>query len=1128
MVTPNEEQLKAINHDSGNIIVSASAGSGKTFVMISRLIRLIKEGKAKVSEILCVTFTEASARDMKEKLKKDLTEEAVKTKNEKLFAELSEIPTADVSTIDSFCLKLLRKYFYKAGVSPDFRVANSAETDTLRKKAIDKTFAWFYDSQDEEFLKLARRYRFGRGNSEFRKKIIKAYDFISSEADEEQLLSVTERAFSPEGYEKIKNDYLASIKEQTERLSRNAGEIANDCEEYPSLKKFAEYCKDVATAVSRSSDLNTVKVSLCVDYPRFPTVRTDDEYVSALKENLKSIKERLVALKDNAFDSVWDSESEEENRLNCYAHARAFCSAVRKFSQYYAEEKRSENVMDFSDLEHFALKILCDEEVLKSVRERYKFVFCDEYQDVNGAQEKIMSLVSDDNLFMVGDVKQSIYGFRGCKPELFTEKFFGMQKRGEAVVRLNNNFRSSKAVVDMVNAIFSFSMTDEIYGENYKTDSALVFGGAYPPEAEGRASLCLLKKTKKKRETEEPRIYSVFEKTEEEEEKDVSLLIAKLIDDELGKTFYSAKEKKFKHVSYGDVAVLARTKNDAYARNLVAGLRKRGIPVLSDVNTEVTDYAEVKTLVALLRLIDDFNSDVPLATTMKSPVGGFSEEDLVKIRFFFDDERKAKNIKAQSGSFREAYDYFLNNGEGDLKERLTRFDDYVKSLRILCDFVPAKDLLKKVVREKSYEAYLLSTPDGEEKLARVRFFIRAVAGGDRPMTVRQAVALTETSQDAFRMNEGVSGDCVKVMTIHASKGLEFPVVIVCGLERDSDKRDEGGSIISDREYGLSMNLYDDRLKTTGETVLRGLLKQKKSAERLKEELRLFYVATTRAQYSLYLVFEAEKDERSFNMYGADGFIDYVPRTLPVREFTDDELVLYEQKKKIRKVLIGERDEEKEKKMLERFSFAYPFEQDTLLSIKTSVTASLKQANEQTEDYYKTETLFDETEKGVTSREKGIIAHKFLQFVDFKNLNDLPRERARLIADGIMTEEEFSSIDFYKIEKALRCDVFKGMDGGDVRREEEFIVGAPSDLIFHNGSATPVLLQGVIDLLAIKDGEAVIVDYKYSVKSKQALLDSYSAQLDLYEYATKKILGVPVTAKIIVNLLSGEIVSVPLA
>lgn len=1124
MVTPNEEQLKAINHDKGNIIVSASAGSGKTFVMISRLIRLVKEGKVGVSEILCVTFTEASARDMKDKLKKALTEEAVKTKNEKLFAELSEIPTADVCTIDSFCLKLLRKYFYKAEVSPDFRVANSAETDTLRKKAIDKTFAWFYDSHDEGFLKLARRYRFGRGNSEFRKKIIKAYDFISSEADEKRLLNATKQAFSPDGYQKIKEDYLAVIKEQTERLSRNAGQIASDCEDYPSLKKYAEYCKEVASIVSRSTDLNGAKTSLNIDYPRFPTVKTDDEYVLSLKDELKSLKERLVKLKENVVASVWGSETEESNRANCYAHACAFCSAVEKFSQYYAEEKRSENVMDFSDLEHFALKILCDEEVLNNVRERYKFVFCDEYQDVNGAQEKILSLVSDDNLFMVGDVKQSIYGFRGCRPELFTEKFCGMKKRGEAVVRLNNNFRSSKAVVDTVNAIFSFSMTDEIYGENYKTDSALVFGEVYPPEAEGRASLCMLRKTKKKRETEEPRIYSVLEKAEEEEEKDVSLLIAKLIDEELGNTFYSAKEKKFRQVSYGDVAVLARTKNDSYARNLVAGLRKRGIPVLSDVNTEVTDYAEVKVLVALLRLIDDFNSDVPLATVMKSPVGGFSEEDLVKIRFFFDDERKAKKIKAQSGSFKEAYDYYVINGEGDIKERLAEFDDYIKSLRALADFVTAKELLKKVVREKSYEAYLLSTPDGEEKLARVRFFIRAVAGGDRPMTVRQAVALTENSEDAFRMNEGVSGDCVKVMTIHASKGLEFPVVIVCGLERDSDKRDEGGSIISDRQYGFSMNVYDDKLKTTDETVLRGLLRQKKSAERLKEELRLFYVATTRAQYSLYLVFEAEKDERSFNMFGADGFIDYVPRTLPIREFSDDELVLYEQKRKIRKVLIGERNEEKEKKMLERFSFSYPFGNDTLLPIKTSVTASLKQ----TEEYYKTETLFDETEKGVTSKEKGIIAHKFLQYLDFKNLNDLPRERARLIADGIMTEEDFSSIDFSKIEKALRCDVFKGMDGGDVRREEEFIVGVPSDLIFHNGSETSVLLQGVIDLLAIKDGKAVIVDYKYSVKSKEALLKSYSTQLDLYEYATKTILGVNVTAKIIVNLLSGETVSVPLS
>ena len=1129
MVELKKEQSQAVMHEKGDMLVSASAGSGKTFVMISRLIRLITEGKANVDEILAVTFTEAAATDMKLKLKKALLDKIAVTDNPRLTEQLLDVDIADISTLHSFCSRLIRSYFFVAGVAPDYKIADTDQSQELKRTAINSVFKDMYsvtkkgegDLQGIGFRKLVIRHSRGRNDKNLRETVLNLFEYSQTEAEPELFLDSVSENYTLDGFNATLTEYKRYLDERLGNVLSLLDSALHGFLEtgYPQL---SEKCKDVLEDAKKVYGSNDIYAFLeFKDYDKkINCGRIKPEAVEFRELSKQALKEFKTII-DGVCKCLYGREIDFNRYSDISAHTVSLNELVKRFGKKYAELKAEENVLDFNDLEHFALKVLLDDTARESIKSKYKYIFVDEYQDTNGVQDRILSLISDDNTFMVGDVKQSIYGFRGCKPELFQDKFDKMTETGGQTVLLNHNFRSADKVIDVVNKVFDFSMTKKSSGIDYRTTSQLVAGGIYDDEHKGRAEIHLLKPGKSNPlEKEEPRVYDVLEELSVEDDGEATLtakLITEIINKELAKTYYDTAEKKEKQVRYGDIAILTRNKSNDYVSALVSGLIRHNIPVSSDCAESICDYPEIRLMISALSIIDCFSQDIHLATVLKSPIGGLTDEDLLKICRDYD----LQNPKKIYGrSFYDAFVWYKENGEQPLRDKIVEFDTYFSDLRLLSDFESAHEVMSRIVKDKNLESHLYAGRMGEHKVKRLRCFISASDIGGKRFSVKEFLTRIENNPDLITLGESLGEDTVRVMTIHASKGLEFPVTIVCGLERRVNTHEEIEEILKFRALGYALKYYDDDIKRLYETPLRGLMREKMRESRVKEELRLFYVALTRATYSLHLTFVTNNDDRSIEFTGANKFLHYVPSYLPVTEHVADEFDLVEQKSGIRKVLIGNAQKELTEKMRSDFSFEYPFLADTTLPIKSSVTAV--SANDRTE-YYKAEKIFDDEVS--VSATLGTNAHRIMELFDFNRADDFDGEIKRLLDQGFITKDTISGLDLKRISFAVKGETFAKIKDKTLYREQSFLINFPANLVFDTESKAPVLVQGIIDLLVLDGDYATVIDYKYSALDGQSLKNKYKKQLELYAYAVEKCLGKKVKDKFIVSLLTGETVKI---
>ncbi|MBQ3116470.1 MAG: UvrD-helicase domain-containing protein [Clostridia bacterium] len=1114
------EQQRIVNHQAGDILVTASAGSGKTHTMIERVIKLVTEGKADVKEILAVTFTEMAALEMKEKLKKALNDAIVATGDKKLLEQIADVHTADICTLHAFCAKLIRNYFFKVGLSPDYGISDQAQADIIRSECIDATFKQFYEKKEKWFLTMVDRYAQKRTDTGLKEIVLSAYDFCMSEADPETILQKHKENYTKQGYERIKESYKDFLDREM-RAIRADVYTAKKVFDRDGLTKSSKLCEVLFEYTDAIIDDSGFGALL-----KYKEITTRFDFDKKLTEEQLEYKQMVTDCRDRYkkvvkqyLSAVEKYFGEEDDLESCMQDTENLVNLIRAFGKNYETAKREENLLDFSDLEHFALKILEDEEITSDVKSKYKYVFVDEYQDTNGVQDKIISTVSNNNLLMVGDAKQSIYGFRGCRPELFTNKSSQMERSGQTVVRLNDNFRSARAVVNMVNRIFDFCMVEEFFGEEYSQTSQLRFGGLFPEQAEGRAKFSFLKRDGAKKKQEEPRVYDLIEDlggTFDEDISSTASLITKIINEELQNTYYGVKSDSFKPVQYKDITILARTKKSAYVQNLVRGLKRHGIPVSSEVTESVCDYPEIDMLVNALKLVDCFVLDVPLATTLRGPIGGFTDEELLDIVTFFDESGGDK----RSG-FAVAFDYYLVNAKTTLQSRLSEFKKYIEELRYLSDYVGAQGVLKKLVLDKDLEACFLSWSNGKARAKRLSRFLLASCDGGRILSVKEFLSKVEQSPDAFGFADCEQENDVKVMTIHASKGLEFPVVIVCGMEKGLNSRSGTAPVLFNRKYGFAVKSFDDAKRSSKETLLRGLVQKLMEEERVREEMRLLYVATTRATYSLHLTYCGRKENRRRRFVGAEKFMDYIPKDLELDLVEEQDLSFTDLSRGTRKVIIADTDQSKVEEMRNRFGYVYPFEVDTTLPLKTTVTKANQKNMD--EDQAKSVVLFNQ--EGMDT-EKGVTAHKILELYDFCSGEGLFTQVQTMIEAGELTAEKVADVDLNRIKSAIDSPAFKGLEKSQLFREQSFMVKLPANMVLDVDTSESVLLQGIIDLLVLDSDGARILDYKYSKKSAESLVATYKKQLDLYAYAVEKVLGVKVNEKTIVNVYTGQTVKIP--
>ena len=1139
------EQQAAID-SKGKVIVSASAGSGKTTVMIEKIIQLIL-GDTAVSDILAVTFTKKAASQMKDKLKRELIkainrEETSEENRKRLKEQLSLVAGADISTIHSFCAKLIRSHFFNAGVAGDFKIIAGDDADgvALKNRALDKVFEEAFDEDKSgDFFKLLSAYWRKKSDKTLREIFLKIYSSIRDRFDYRELLSRSGE-YSEGDFEEICKGLQALLKEKCEYYASIVDEYEYYFKNNDGAKsaEFAKELKDGFLEIAYAPDYFTAIKTQKRSPSKERVGKRSEEYIQKVNE--------LVALRDEKYYELFKDfkklgtlNEEKQAFFSSAELARALGKYLLKFDDEYSALKRERNLLDYNDLEHLSLSLLSDSKILEEIRGRYTHVFVDEYQDVNPVQEKLISLIGDKNVFLVGDVKQAIYGFRGSKSKYFGEKQSEFSANGGASLHLSKNFRSSDKVLDAVNAQFISVMTKESCGLDYAQGSIMQKGGGYP-ENSGRVVAHIFEekkageKAKKEKEEIQLPIYSVRAASlaKNRESIEAARAIKTIIDEELGKEFYNVESKRVERVRYSDIVVLTR-KTKGEIKDITLELSELGVPVTSAAAVNICEYSEVKTLIDILSLLDNEEQDVPLVTALLSTMGGMNADDLTDIRLAFKEEK----------TFRAACKRYAAEKQDRLSCKLNAFYDFYKRLRTLSAVSSVGEVLSVLLSETQMEAKILTRENGVGCLNRVRRFVTESVCPE-PLTLHEFLIRLKNLDYKIEYNESSGKNSVQILTMHSSKGLEYPIVIVNATEKFRGK--ERAEVVVDEKFGIAPNAYNSEKMTKRSTVLRKLHEDVKNRESIGDELNLYYVAMTRAKYALHLLFK-ERPPICDALYASS-----------FSELTDfsvwEDYIVYGVEETVtrqkRDALGGIADEKLVEKILAAYGWEYSYKGGEDLSVKNSATSIMNNAKNFAIDEYATDTIFEEEDEKIEwkgkriGREVGIAYHAFLEKFDFSKIKGVgTRESLFSIVQQTLLEweqngelplEKMALLSTEQLVDILSLPIFEKLGDARLYKEQQFLVSLPIRHVpalverlsgEHNESVLDdeLLFQGAIDLLAhFKDGKAWIIDYKFSVKNQETLKKEYAPQLALYKKAVARILKLDEDAIScsIVNLLRG--------
>lgn len=1152
------EQLAAIE-TPGKVIVSASAGSGKTTVMIQKMINLICDKKVDVTRILAVTYTKKAAASMKDKLRKALVKainhpETPREEKERLKAQYRLVPLADISTIHSFCAKLIRTHFYATDVGNRFSIM--AEEDAsgvaLRSRAVENLFERAYESKDGDFLKLLSVYYRKKKDDTLRQLILQTHTTVRTHVDyKTELLGSGEDSdelfdrVCAEAYQwfvdkcKLYREQLSELYEFFERAGR---------------QDFVKYCGALMEALELwmdAGDLFTLAALAWKKMPNTPKVLEEDSpEIRAAAERLFILQDKIKTRMNDKERKVVSTREEERKNFSLAADvAKSLGRYVLLFDEEYTRLKNLRGVLDYNDLEHIALSLLRQPEIAAEMREKYQYVFVDEYQDVNPVQEAIVSGVAGENLFLVGDIKQSIYGFRGSKSKFFAQKWSEFESAPDAnALKLSKNFRSASSILEAVNVQFSKIMTSKNTDVDYEKDGKMTYGELYGG-ATGRVQVHFVGKEKREEASMELDVYSVRKNAalRQAQLSQMAKKIRQIILRELQAEYYDAEKGETRAVRYADVAILDRWKKGEISE-VVAALAAEGIPVTTESPLNICDFPEIKTLIDFLRLVDNAEQDVPLASVLLSSIGGLTEDDLVAIRLATrcDDSQQNK----RKVSFRTACKKYAQTGNDALAKKLNETFAYLQKVRGLSQVLGAGELLTRVIAEKQMEAGLLAGINGENCLKRIQRFIEETRNPE-PMDTHAFLARLKMLDYKIYYFENGGENAVRVMTMHGSKGLEFPVVILSNLSRGFRMSDEKTEGLYVEGYGLALKAYDVEKMTYASTVLRLLYKRREELETVRDELNLYYVALTRAQYALHMIFDEE--EAGSDIFYGRSFADVTDFSLWEKYKTETEDLQIPKAK--REALAVQTDPELVQKICRAQAWKYASSGCENMPAKTSPTAMMKLMEAKSPEQYASAFADDPNDKGEaeekesegTDAVKGSAYHAFLEHFDFSALADVEgnaealRERleaalSAMRAAALLPQEYLFALELDKLTEVLSNSVFYRLQDVRLYKEQRFMAALPSgDVLGMMGKSTEdcsacneeMLFQGAIDLLAVGDGCAEIIDYKYSRKGKEKLRESYSMQLQLYRMAVSRALKLPMEkiACTIVNIYSGYEISV---
>ncbi len=1180
-------QRDAINSRGGPLLVSAAAGSGKTAVLSQRVIDIITDpnGSTGIDRFLIVTFTNLAAEEMKQRINKKLSELLRNDPfNEKLLHQQLLLSKANISTIDSFCGSLVREYFYALDIPSDFRIADEQEREILRNAAIESVFERRYDSGSEEFLALIDVMSGSHDDTRLKEIVLRLFDFLSAQPFPEEWIKKTLKNYdgSLPLTETIWGKTLVKqVCESAQSIAAMAKEAERIAAAEPGLDKLYTLVSYEAQAFEalcetlRNGTWDEARQAVEeIAFGRFPTVKKIGG--AALSIEQTGVQTKVKELRDKYKDSFKKrlepylkfSEAEFSREIQLVRPvSETILRLEREFSEEYRKLKLERGAADYSDLEHLALSLLAKSEngqvvfteLAAEIAGRFDYVMVDEYQDVNMLQETIFNAVSgnDKTLFAVGDVKQSIYGFRQAMPEIFIARksisspYDSELQNYPAKVILDANFRSRKCVTDSVNCVFGRLMSHEVGGIDYTDEEALVPRADYPHEGEAPAEFHLIGTDSKS------------EDNAAAEARYIGGLINNIVGHE---NVYD--NGQMRPAEFGDICIIMRSINSRnsdmspgliYAKELM----KQHIPVMINESDSFFAQAEIRLVLSFLRVIENPARDIPLAAILMSPIFGFTADDIARLR---------------SSSRKGLYELIL--GISDTDERAAYFCTMFDKLRLCSGSMTSYRLISRIYEETLLPEIVLSDSDGEyrqKNLLLLLDYAKAFeSSGYKGMSgfVQFIDKLSSGGSDlkAAGRSDASADNSVKIMTVHKSKGLEYPICIAAGLGKAFNTMFTRENVVFHSKMGVGTYVFEEGAAYKYKGLTRSAVELEMKNDMISEELRLLYVAMTRAKERLILTAAAEDCEkavaaaakkfeplgsraapysvrngRSFceellfclfmsrdgaelRMIGGldDSVIDEndscrwkivicdaedndSPTIIAADEDGNEEVLLQDE------VIDGAGEAEIEKcfvEIEERLSRRYKYAKECSIPMKAAASAV---AEKESGVIYSADAhpAFLDSE-GLSSAQKGTAMHEFVQRCDFiAARNSIDDEKRRLVKAGYLTERQADAINNEKAETFLRSELAQEIcSSKHAEREYRFIVEVPAGLtdatLQPPHSETKIILQGAIDCLYEIDEGIVIVDYKTDrAKDPGELSEKYSAQLRLYKYAAEKIFEKPV-------------------
>ncbi len=1167
------EQLTAIEARKGTLLVSAAAGSGKTAVLVERVIRRLTDPvePCSVEELLIVTFTNAAAAQMKRKISAAISQKIAQApQNGALRRQQMLLPLAKICTIDSFCINLVRDNFQSLGVSPDFAVLDPGRLSILRNDALNTVLEKLYAAPPEGFAQLIGLVCDSRDDSALSSAIIKLYDISQAYPFPEKWLDsvaesyldrrdISETPWGTELYSYLDKMLQSAISYISKAIDVSLGDDVLKGKYTPVLEG------DIEALSELKAQLPSLKFDEAAEkFASFKFAalgRVPKGYESEEKEIITSIRNEV---KKDVFkkgaDSVFVTTQQEhiEDSQALSAPVGCLVEAVKAFAAEFGRLKREENGADFNDTLHLAISLLAstDEsgnivpsQTARELSDGFAEILIDEYQDVNEAQDIVFNLISKNgsNLFMVGDVKQSIYGFRRAMPEIFLEKRnrFPLYTDGNypATVVLGKNFRSRSGVTENVNFAFSRIMTEGIGGLGYGEADKLHYNeGGYPPHTEPDAELH----------------YIVGEESSDERNEKEVAYIADYIEQNCGKLLVN-DGGVLRKAGYGDFCVLFRSIKGEGAM-LADELEKRSIPVSCDSAGGFFEAPEIRFMLSLLRILDNPLDDISLLAVMLSPVFGFTPDELSEIR-----------AAQRKGTLYHAAVFAAENGD----EKSSSFLAGLDSLRSMASTVTVAELVRRLLDETGYYSVVSAMKDAG--LRRLNLSLLVDYASRYESTGRTGLsgflryidrAEKSGAETPGAVNAPEGADVVRIMTIHKSKGLEFPVVILGGVSRKFNPETLNANMLISRFCGVGIKSAQGGGFVRCNTVIRAAARAELLNSERAEELRVLYVALTRAKEK-FVVVSSVKENESYLKRAALNDGETVEPFAVLRASCPGEIIAsafithpcagelrklsgayntpvkpFEAKLKV-VIGTGEAAEripedpeevftdvaEKLEEIRKRTEYVYPFA--CLDSAAAKRVASDFSANEEDLSFFASERPAFMSKKELTPAERGSATHKFMQFADFDAAKaDLEKEAAVLCEKGYLGETEAKAVELSKLKAFFESELFGRVSAAEeLYREYSFTCALRADEAYLSltgeAACETVVVDGVADLAFVENGELVIVDYKTDrAVSAQELAERYKGQLAVYRRCLSKALEIKVKQTLIYSFSLGKTVEIP--